>query len=255
MAKKTTLKDFIVEFFVFGVLANIVASLFVSVKTRLLFGIITFVGLLLVLLVLYYTWLRRRLKVLNSGANGYYYSFPLEENPKVWEEVVSSFYYLGISSDTIMPFFQRWIESLPANNTILFKFLLMNPDATSLKTQLCFRHNFSDSSLTPEQESQLNQEIATLKGRIISSVKLLQQTHLYKQGRLEIKYYDEFIPWWLYILNEDRGYVGILEKGKDGKDSPVLILRKDKKHANVFTAFFHTWERMWKKAQNVEVVV
>jgi len=245
--EKTTLKDFLIKFFFYGVLANLFASLLVGHYTHFSIGIVTFFG---ILAILYLTWLKRKLRILLSGIKGYYLSFSLEENPKIWEsDVTNSFWYLGISGASIIAFFERWLSRLPAGNTFSFKFLLMNPDNSKImKRQLSFRYNLNPENLSPDQEKKIEQEIATLSKQIISTVTRLKNTQPYIEGRLEIRYHDKFIPYWMYIFDERKAYVGILGKGEDGLESPVLIVHRDKTYSNVFNPFFHTWERIWEEA-------
>ncbi|MEW6002895.1 MAG: hypothetical protein AB1638_09655, partial [Nitrospirota bacterium] len=94
-AQFQSLRTFVRDFFINLGVSVLVAILFGFKNIWL--GIISFC--ILIVLGMGYLILKRYerfLKVLWSGAHGYYYSFPVEENKGVWEKVNKSFRYLGI---------------------------------------------------------------------------------------------------------------------------------------------------------------
>ncbi|MEW6376156.1 MAG: hypothetical protein AB1502_10265, partial [Thermodesulfobacteriota bacterium] len=100
-------------------------------------------------------------------------------------------------------------------------------------------------------DPQVIQEVEPVKKRILSSIEMLKTLEIYREGRLKIRTYDEFIPWWMYVLDEEEIFLGILPKGKSGLDSPLLIMKENKKHTTLFDAFMSTWERLWSNAKDV----
>lgn len=184
------------------------------------------------------------IKFIRAGAYGYYYSFPVEENLKVWKEVKKDFKYLGISADSILPRFRDWAEGLPINSPHKFLFLLVDPASMALKQQICHQRNLDALN------SQLESELKVVQERIRTSIELLKNTKLYKEGKLKLRTYNEFIPWWMYIFDDEKIYLGILPKGKAGLDSPVLIMKKSKDFTTLFNAFENTWIRMWESGKD-----
>lgn len=237
---KTFIRDFFINFFV-SVIVGILFG-FRNIWMGFILSCILFViGIGFLILKRY----ERFLKVLWSGAHGFYYSFPVEENKRVWEKVNQSFRYLGVSSDSIIGRFKDWVESLPENAPHKFYFLLMDPVGTALIQQIAHQR-----ALDPTHQ-QVIQEIEPIKNRILSSIEILKRLEIYKEGRLEIRVYDEFIPWWMYVLDEEEIFLGILPKGKSGLDSPLLIIKENKKYTTLFNAFMSTWDRMWSSARKV----
>jgi len=237
---KTFIRDFFINFVV-SVVVGIIFGFKNILMGIILSGILFFVGIGYLILKRY----ERFIKVLWSGAHGFYYSFPVEENKRVWEKVNRSFRYLGVSSDSIIQRFKDWVESLPENAPHKFYFLLMNPEAKALAQQIAHQ-----KALEPTHQDVI-QEVDLIKRRINSSIDMLKTLEIFREGRLEIRVYDEFIPWWIYILDEEEVFLGILPKGKSGLDSPLLIIKENKKYTTLFNAFISTWERMWNNATRI----
>jgi hypothetical protein len=78
----------------------------------------------------------------------------------------------------------------------------------------------------------------------------LKGLDLYRRGRLKIRVYDEFVPWWIYIFDDRVAQIGILEKGKSGYNSPAMVLKKHDRYGSPFEAFANTWQRMWDAAKD-----
>ena len=243
--KEQSLKSLIVQLiwgiavnFLIGALMYTLSVPWLAIVGAVFFFCLTFGGI--------YALNRRIIKLLWSGwFGGCYYTFPVEENPKLWVKAKHSFKYLGVSSTTILDQFREWVESLPQNSNFEFHFLLMDPQAKALPNQEAYRRD------RPSTDVEVQQECNITRHKIQTSIEALKALEVYKKGRLKIKLYDEFIPWWVYIFDEGSGYVGILERGKSSLNSPVLILKKHPKFTTIFDAFAKTWERMWENAKDV----
>jgi len=237
------------ENILFDVIVNIIVTGLVGKYINVYLGLVVFfaywVG------VIYFRKYNRRFKLLKSGLEGYYYSFPLDENPKIWKQVRYSFKYLGISSDSILEPFRAWINSLAYNDPKDFKFLLMDPQAKALKSQICHEKGYDLNTLSPEQEKEIQDEIDAVQDRINSAVKILKNTRHYKDGHLKIKFYDEFIPWWIYIFDDEKVFLGILKKGERSSNAPLLIMARNKHYTSIFDAFLNYWNSMWENAKDV----
>jgi len=229
-------------FALLGVLGTILVVEYGNLAGLLVYiGALVVVGILFLLLVKY----RRVLKVLSSGAKGYYFTFPTSENAKVWRKATRSFKYLGISADSIgLREFIKWMNSLPRSSSLTFFFLLMDPNGTALPLEKA--HQKDKAPDAPE----VQQEVAADRARIGSSVELLKTTDDYKAGRLRIRLYDEFVPWWMYILDDEEILIGVLPRGGSGLDAPVLVMKRNPKYPSLFDPFMNTWERMWMNARN-----
>jgi hypothetical protein len=125
------------------------------------------------------------IKLILSANAGYYYSFDLDENPKVWQEVKRSFCYLGISSDSILEHFRYWIDKHPIPS---YRILLMEPDSESLKRQEAYQKshdldvNLED--LTQEAKKYIDETTAATSQRIKGAISILKNTVPYKDGRI-----------------------------------------------------------------------
>lgn len=237
-------RDLLVNF-ISGLAGGAVVGIF---SGKLWLALLSF---LIIVTVIFFFWLwdkyKRMIKLILSGNAGYYYSFDLEENPKVWQEAKKSFCYLGISFDSVMEHFRRWIDKNPLSE---YRILLMKPDSSSLKRQEAFQkgHDLNAilEKLPLEARDAIDSAAKATSQRIRSSLSILKNTIPYKEGLLKIRLYDEFSPWWVYILDDRKVYVGILEKGKRGIESPVVIMGKNDEYVSPFDAFKNNWERIWQ---------
>jgi len=246
---KMFFRDFLINF-ISGLIVGTIIGVY---SGEIWLGLMSFIT---IVIVVFFFWLwhkyRRMIKLILSGNAGYYFSFDLEENPKVWNEAKHSFCYLGISFDSIKEPFMRWIEKQSLSR---YRILLMKPYSDSLKRQEAFRRGNSldikIDELSPEARQDIDEAVNATSKRIEGAISILKNTVPYRQGRLEIKLYDEFTPWWIYVLDENIAYIGIMEKGKPGYDSPVVIMKKNETYTSPFDAFKNNWERIWQNATKV----
>ena len=122
--------------------------------------------------------------------------------------------------------------------------MLMNPEGKAIIEQESHKLGL------PSGDVVVANEVEIARGIIRTTILQLKGLELYQKQKLKIRLYDEFIPWWLYVFDNRKAYVGILEKGKSGRESPVLILKKNDQYASAFDAFEMTWERMWGQAKD-----
>lgn len=191
----------------------------------------------------------RKFKVFHSGAQGYYYSFPPEDNKKAWEEVKNKFYYLGISSNTFNNELMDFMKS-EKGMSVEYKFLLMNPKNDAIiKKQEAYKNGYQNiDSLMEDEERHLNEQVKITKDSIMNSVDKIKNTEPFKKRRVQIKYFNEFLPWWLYIFDDTKVYVGLLEFGKDGRYCPLVVLEKNEKYFTLYDSFATNWNRIWSDA-------
>lgn len=242
------------------VLINLIAGLVGAaiagvVSGKLWLAVVSFV---LIVLVIFAFWLwgkyKRTIRVLLSGIAGYYFSFDLDENPKVWDEAKTSFCYLGISSDSIMEPLRRWLDT---NRLASYRILMMKPHSDALRRQEAFQigHDLDVDldGLPPEVKERIDSAAEATSKRIEGAVSILKNTTQFGDGRMRIRLYDEFSPWWAYLIDNTKTYVGILEKGKRGSNSPVVIMKRVAGYASPFDAYLNHFERLWHSRANIEV--
>jgi hypothetical protein len=226
-----------------GIASSFVIIVIINALTIPWLGVLSGVVVLVVVSLIIYRRNERLIKLLRSGwSPGCYYTFPAEENPKIWTQAQLSFKYLGISGATILERFRDWTQNLPQNSPLEFKLLLMNPDAQAIPAQEAFRLALS------QQDPKVIQDVNVTRKKIQTSIEALKALDIYSRGKLKIKLYDELIPWWIYIFDDAKAYVGVLESGKSSLDSPVLMLKKHHRFSNIFDSFEMNWDRMWEQA-------
>ncbi len=214
-------------------------------------GFIIFIILIAGLSFVIFKKYDRIFKLIKSGASGYYYSYNQEKDSAgVYKDAGNSFYYLGVSGGSILEHFSNWSKQHSHIND--YKFLLMNPEGRMLKKQVAFEQGVGldtdIDSLETNLVKTIEEKTLAEKTRIQSSIKILKTLPAYKEGKLHIRLCDQFIPWWIYLFDEEKIYIGILEKGKRGYDSPLMVLKKIQGFSSPFTLFKNSWENMWAEA-------
>lgn len=220
-----------------------------NVRIGLISSLIIFIS---VFILWIWNRFKRMIKLMLSTNGGYYYSFELEENVRVWQEVKKSFCYLGVSADSIMEPLRRWIAGQPS---LHYKILLMKPDSQSLLKQEAFEMGYpldaKTESLTAAEQRSIQKAAKATSIRIKSAVALFESMPVFKEGHLEVRLYDEFTPWWAYVIDDHKAYIGILETGLRGNRSPVIIMRKNIQYTSPFDAFHNNWNRIWEDAIDI----
>jgi hypothetical protein len=247
--------SFLIDFAINLAVNLIVAAVVGGVSAKLWAGLICFVVLFSVAgVIIILTRYRRLFKLIKSGATGYHFSFGLDESMAVFTTPKNSFYYLGISAGSI---FEALRRMLATHSSIKHcRLLLMAPDSKSLPRQIAFEKDVSIEtdidSLSPFLRKTIDEEVAAEREKIKGLIEALLALPAHREGRLEIRLYDQFAPWWMYIIDTQNLYLGILEKGSRGTDCPVMMLKKVQGFASAFDSFMNLWNSIWVNARPVE---
>ena len=181
---------------------------------------------------------------------GCYQTFPPEKNKDLWKLTSDKLYYLGVSADSII---NEIIEFMATDKgkSIKYKFLLMDPaNEENLMKQNAFKLGIDDIDLIAEaQKAELKEAVKLDKNKITLSVEKLKKTACFASGNIEIKYSGEPLPWWMYVADDNKIFVGLMEPGKSGMKSPLIILEKRNDKFTLYQAFENNWKRIWQSAQ------
>jgi len=185
-------------------------------------------------------------KVFHSGAQGYYDSFPDKENEKVWQFVHKKFYYLGVSANSIIDRLIKFMESNKGEK-IEYHFLLMDPvHDDTIRRQEAHRKGYVENDLMDiSRKESLSKEVEIKKRQILTNVERLKNTDNYKAGNVEIRYFQEFLPWWVYMFDNTNIFVGLLPFKNTGEE-PVMIIKKNEPYFTLYDVFLSIWERIWR---------
>lgn len=247
---KSLPRDIIINLVVSLLVSGLLSSIPWILAGKIRFSIVLFGVLIISMPYLLFTKHKRLFKLIKAGMDGYYYSFDLSENRKVFHETQNTFCYLGISSNSILEDFRKWADENHSLDKYLF--LLTDPDSSALKRQIAYEKGVSLdadlSSLNAQLSQAIEHEVETEKKRIRSAIEVLKNLPSFNNGKLSIRLHKEFIPWWMYIIDDKKIYLGILEKGKRGQDSPAMVISKNPDYPSPFDPFKNTWDRMWADA-------
>ena len=250
---KSLPRDIIINLVVSLLGSALISSIPWILAGKIRLSILLFGVLIISIPYLLFTKYKRLFKLIKAGMDGYYYSFDLSENRKVFRETQNTFCYLGISSNSILEDFRKWTGENHLINKYLF--LLTDPESSALKRQIAYEKGVgleTDlSSLSTQLSQIIENDVKTERERISSAIDVLKNLIPYKEGKLVIRLHNEFIPWWMYIIDDKKIYLGILEKGKRGQDSPAMVISKNPDYPSPFDPFKNTWDRMWADAKEV----
>ncbi len=168
---KNLFKDFMINLF-----SGLAGGAIVGVLSERVWLGVLFFGVLLIASVTYLVFnkYKRLFKLIRAGATGYYFSFDLGENRKVFSKVKNTFCYLGISANSILEPFRNWISENPSIKS--YSFLLMDPESPILKRQIAFEKGVSLdtdlSSLDVQLAQMIEKEAEAEKKRIYSATEV-----------------------------------------------------------------------------------
>ncbi|MEK7263329.1 MAG: hypothetical protein AAB071_02325 [Bacteroidota bacterium] len=209
---------------------------------------------LIVFLGIFYLWLYRKyaayFKFNNAGGVGYYTDFPVAENEAVLRSATHTVCYAGISAKTILPHFME----VCANSAYIshVHFILMSPESPALIDQIAFLNGIplttKFASLTHEMQEKINAQVAVERQVIAANLAVIKNSPLFQHKKISIHLSSTFMPFWMYIIDNEKIYIGILEEGKNGAHSPVLVFSRTKFSPSPFDLFFNIWTKMLDNA-------
>jgi hypothetical protein len=233
-----------------GIAANLLAALLIGLWSKwagLICGCVAF----LCLGVFLYRRYKGLFNLIGSGASEYHRNFPPEQSNKVFQTAKESFGYLGLSTKSINQYIRGWLESNSSLKS--YKILLMHPDSPHLERLKAFERGISlGMPLSDKDQRQIAQDVAAEKKYIEAGIGMLKSFPQYGRS-LEIRLYKEFIPYWLYLIDGKKIYVGMYAQGqgKEGPNSSVIVVQEILNFTSLFDAFKNTWDFLWENGENI----
>lgn len=195
-------------------------------------------------------------KLKRGGVKEYYYTFDLSGNKAVLDGAAESLCYFGVTAATVVEFLRARTSRNDLPQLKKCKFLLMDPQSDALKRQIAFRNGVAVDtpleSIDHALKTSIEEEYKTAQERIDCSMRALRELLLFKAGNLEIRLHDGFLPWWMYVVDDAKIYLGVLERGKNGLYSPVVVMTKVPGFPSPFDAFKNMWDITWANARPVK---
>ena len=203
-------------------------------------------------LVMGYLAARKRLTALQSGVVAYIDRFAVQNGRSHWTEAREELAYWGVTGASIIEEIKSFVYQ-EAGRALHYRFLLMSTTGDAIREQVAFKKGFPRKGRTPEQEASISAEVVVEGQRLQAAVAVLKATAASKESpsRLEIRLSDEFLPWWMYLMDHRRAIVGILRTGQEIGDQPAAILTKHPSRITLFESFQETFERVWRSGRPV----
>jgi hypothetical protein len=131
-----------------------------------------------------------------------------------------------------------------------YRILLMSPDGDGMRQQEAFARGLTLPQ-TPDHLEQIDEARDEDSARLTATLRVLKASTAFKEGRLQMRLFDEFLPWWAYIIDGSRMVIGILQFGRNVEDGPAAVVRRASSAHNLFDAFHENFERVWRSARPV----
>jgi len=189
-----------------------------------------------------------------SGVKKFYKNYTREINRQRWSRVKKTYKYAGVTGRCIKVDFINWLSKLPANDNREFKFMLMKPDSSFFRMQVLHKYGFSSGNgdIPAPVKRDIDEEVQSLVENVKSTVRDLKTTAAYKEGRLGIRYYDEYLHHYLEIIDDSQIIVGLLHKGRTGYEDAAVLLNKynnrlfRRKNISMYDTYMDVWDRLWE---------
>ena len=191
-----------------------------------------------------------RVSVVFSGLRRFHRTFPVQQNPRVFEGVQSEYGYLGVSFASVLVTFRAWCEKGKAGN-VKIRLLLTDPEAVeALEFQARSECGIWQSSLSEEQNDIITRSVRKVQDAIrltVDSVRAMAPAG----PHIEIRYHREKLRKWMHTINGDLLYVGLLRNAESGLFCPVIELKKRHGKWSLFDHYHDEWEALWEAATPV----
>ncbi len=193
---------------------------------------------------------------LRSGIEKYIPRYTLAENRKTWDTCESNFKYIGVTGKTFKVPFLHWLNGQGTADQRTYEFLFLKPRSAVMREQVLHSKSYSANDIPPKELQAIEDEIATQAANVKTTVAELKTTKAYQEGRLKIRYYDEYLNWWVQIIDNQRIYLGLLRKGSSGFEGANLVLRRAgprlfaKQESTLYATFMDMWERLWQNGED-----
>lgn len=229
-----------------GIIGTVVVALLVDVLGISAYWLLLLIPALLVIINL--PWLRLRMQVFKSGLTSFHMRFPVTAGPIMWREARSELVYWGVTGATIADALRTMLVQ-EAGGKRKYRFLLMSDNGAALREQLAFMMAVHLPTATPHEIQKIDKECGVAKTRLAATIAVLKNSAAHKENRLEIRLYDEFLPWWVYIMDGRRMVVGILECGQEVGEQAAAVVNRNMSVCSLFDAFNGNFERVWRSGR------
>ena len=144
----------------------------------------------------------------------------------------SSFYFFGISAKrtSSTPELHKKLSEIGRRQGDI-RFLLFNPESPELKRKA--------------QDENENWE--SWKNDIYGTIKRLKSLATRDEIKIQVRLYDQFPIWRMYILDNKRIYLHYFLSEKQGPQSPLLILESNEEA--LFWPFYLEFIELWDRSK------
>jgi hypothetical protein len=208
------MNDSIFKTIVFSVIVSVfssaVYSLIIGDKPIIQMIIITVISMLGIFTMIQIPFFRR-LFITRAGLIDYRSNISVENSTRYWHKAKTDFMYVGVTGASIQEAIRRYIQN-ETNDKRRYRFLLIKPDGKAFRQQIAFEKGFDLREMTSEHEQIITSEIAAATQRLNAFIATINASRaaMNSPRRVEIRKYDEFTPWWVYVLDNHEIVLGLI---------------------------------------------
>ena len=214
------------------------------------YWLVPFVPVLI--LAILYASLKHRVWVMGSGVVAYYRTFPVSEGPHYWTSAQKEFVYWGVTAGSILEELRSTL-SREVDTGRHYRLLLLSADGRGMREQVAFKKGYDFLSMSQAEREAVEEECKVEQQRLLATITVVKSLPPYAivPRRLEIRVFDEFLPSWMYMIDQQTVLLGILQFGQQVGDQPTAVLKRHPSHHNLFTTMHENLERVWRGAKPV----
>ncbi len=199
-----------------------------------------------------FTSFKRKWRIFQSGIISFHKTMSVYQSIQHWKEAKDSFTYLGVTGSSIREELKQLLNNEQGSSRN-YRFLLLDAKGDSIAEQIAFKRKFGLDCLSEEEKQVIEKERTLITSELTATIKFLKSTPAYNDNpsRLEIRLFDEFTSWWVYMIDKKKMFLGLLKRGQEGGEQSVAVLQKHPDKVNLFTSFEENFERIWRSAKEV----
>jgi hypothetical protein len=198
----------------------------------------------------YSSTLRLRIQVFRSGLTAFYMPFPAADGPPFWRRTADEFVYWGVTGATISALLRNLLADEMGSRR-KYRVLLMAAKGSALREQVAFMKGLHLDKAGAVQLREIDKECAVARTRLKATLAILKNSAACREGRMEIRLFDEFLPWWIYILDGSSMVVGVLKFGQESGEQAAAVVKRSPTRSTLFDAFNGNFDRVWRTGHRV----
>ncbi|MDI6798353.1 MAG: hypothetical protein QMD09_15500, partial [Desulfatibacillaceae bacterium] len=179
--------------------------------------LVALLSVALVYLTLTLLYFRRLNKLRASGVISLKEGISPDNGPSIWRKAQNDLMYLGVTAHSIHRQLIDFIQK-DSNASRRYRLLLINPNSEAFRRFVGYSEKGNPAAFAGPEGINAK-EVKSTASEMLAAVDrimgLVQERG--EQLSISIRFYDEFVPYWLYRVDNAKCFVGALKKSDSNK--------------------------------------